>query len=536
MEDYQKSGTPMNAGLNKMLLDLLFNLAAGESVNPNWSYEEQLEHYRKLILPHYGVEEIANYGQKCRLISKYMFPNKPENIKKRRFLIKTFASYIVLKELAECNDYSLASSTNEMILHVIAKIRLGSENDQNTFAKECRYLITQYTESLSKDDYNNYIAAMTSISEDFERAYNKILESVMGDAAAGAKSAFAILMDTYHIPQCNAIMFNLEVDAIAETVVIKNEHLEYIDEFKAEWEKHFPKYKFGKELEDYIKAQKQPYVVTYGNNISSIRNDKFLFIMLADVTVKLALVDGARNLHDLTQKIKELTRELGNNIKDAFIGSRENVIRGYHLTHREDYPSDLANVLIPYRTDLFYLRDIIIEEISFRNAENIVKKQSKCTKDASEYKLMLSQKDAEIYDLKRELEYYENLEQQEFKAEVSQYNKALTDLFRKICDLKYNSPLNELYLLANGTKELKVEELRGILQNLIFILSTINIIPYDTGNVGKKVHFYDDEANIIYAVDDNKVKKGLNQGIQVYPGWKYKDSELVLPKVDIKEE
>ena len=276
-------------------------------------------------------------------------------------------------------------------------------------------------------------------------------------------------------------------------------------------------------------------MVAYGNNISLLRNESFLFLMLADVTLKLALVEGAKNVADLTQKIKDLTIQLGDNIKDIFIESRKNVVRGYHLAYRGEYPSDIANVLIPYRTDLLYLRDIIIEEISFRNAGNIVQKQVKKTKDVSEYELLLSQKDAEIYDLKRELEYYENIKQQEFKAEVSQYNKALTDLFRKMCDFKYNSPLNELYLLANTGKEIKSEEMKGVLQNLLFILSTMNIVPYETGNVGKKVKFYDDEANIVYAVDDNKVKEGLNKGVQVYPGWKYKEAELVLPRVDVEE-
>ena len=203
---------------------------------------------------------------------------------------------------------------------------------------------------------------------------------------------------------------------------------------------------------------------------------------------------------------------------------------------REDYPSDLREVLIPYRSDLMYLRDIIIEEISVRNSANIVQKRSRRHMDSSEYELLLSQKDEEIYELKHELEYYENVRQQEFKAGVSQYNKALTDLFRKMCDAKYNSPLNELYLLASGLKEFSKENVRGTLHNLLFILSTMNIVPYETGNVGKKVRFYDDEANIVYAVDDNHVKEGLNQGVQIYPGWKYKDTELVLPRVDMKEE
>ena len=105
-----------------------------------------------------------------------------------------------------------------------------------------------------------------------------------------------------------------------------------------------------------------------------------------------------------------------------------------------------------------------------------------------------------------------------------------------MCDFKYNSPLNELYLIANSVKEASPETIRGILQNLMFIMSSMGIVPYETGNVGKIVKFYDDEANIVYAVDDSKVAEGLNQGVQVYPGWKYKDAELVLPKVNIEED
>ena len=238
----------------------------------------------------------------------------------------------------------------------------------------------------------------------------------------------------------------------------------------------------------------------------------------------------------MTYKIRELTKELGDNVKERFIKRRKNVIRNYHLDIKEDYSVDYRNILIPYRSDLIYLKDIIIEEISFRKAGNINQTQIRELKSANEYELLISQKDEEIYELQKELEYYENIKQQEFKIEISQYNKALTDLFRKMCDIKFNSPLNELYLMANGLKKMSDEEIKGILQNLLFIFSTMNIMPYEIGNVGKAVKFYDDEANIVYTVDESKVREGLNKGIQIYPGWKYKDTELVLPKVIIHME
>lgn len=537
MNTMQNGMNALDEGAKRIFVDLLFDLAAGESVKEDGSYEEQLEYFLSLVIPeHAPLEEYVKYGQKYRMSSKYMFPGKPERIKNRGLLVKLFSSFVVLKEVADCNNFDVATDAARMSEMIFKKFSLSNEDDQATYTKEIGYLTKRYADLLDEDTYGSFIAVMANVADEFENTYFRVVGFVVGDASIGKSGTFAAVLDHYHISQAETTKFHLVVDAIAETVVIKNRYLEYEEEFKSEWEKRFPMLKYSEELEEYIKSKKSAFVISYGNNISSIRNENFLFIMLADVTVKLALVDGAKNVYGLIQKIKELTRELGNNIKEIFIDSRKSTMRCYHLSGKEEYPEELGNALIPYRTDLMYLRDIIIEEISYRNAGNIVQKQSRKTKDASEYELLLSQKNAEIYDLKRELEYYENIKQQEFKAEVSQYNRALTDLFRKMCDFKYNSPLNELYLMATGVKEISSENVKGILQNLIFILSTMNIVPYETGNVGKKVKFYDDEANIVYAVDDTKVQEGLNQGTQVYPGWKYKDAELVLPRVDIKEE
>jgi hypothetical protein len=65
-----------------------------------------------------------------------------------------------------------------------------------------------------------------------------------------------------------------------------------------------------------------------------------------------------------------------------------------------------------------------------------------------------------------------------------------------------------------------------------FVFSSIGINSYEIGKIGKRVRFYDDEANIIYNVDDTKVKEGMNIGVVKYPGWKFKDNELILPRVE----
>ncbi|MBR1854102.1 MAG: hypothetical protein IJ794_13335 [Lachnospiraceae bacterium] len=537
MNNTENRFNALNAGVNKLFVDLIFDLAAGECFKAGCTYEEQLEYFVLQILPdHASIEDFIEFGQKYRLSSKYMFPGKPDRIKNRGLLMMLFSSFAVLKEMYDCDSLEIVSDYTRMLDSLTDKFAISDENDLLAYTKEVENLTRRYSELIDEGSYSYFMKVMSDVEEDFVNTYSRIVSYVLGDSEVVKTGLFAQLLELYHIPQSDATKFHLEVDAIAETAIIKNQQLTYEEEFESQWEKHFPQYKYSEEVEKYVKSKKSAFVLAYGNNISSIRNEKYLFLMLADVTVKLALVDGAKNDHELTQKIKELTAELGNNIKDTFIESRKSAARVYHLFSREDYPADLKDVLIPYRSDLMYLRDIIIEEISIRNADNIVQKQTRITKDASEYELLLSQKDAEIYDLKHELDYYENIKQQEFKAEVSQYNRALTDLFRKLCDFKFNSPLNELYLIAMGAKEASPESVRGTLQNFLFILSSMNIVPNEVANVGKRVRFYDDEANIVYAVDENKVKEGLNQGVQIYPGWKYKDTELVLPKVEIEED
>lgn len=537
MFNNQREFNALDEGANRIFVDLLFDLAAGESVKENGSYEEQIKYFVSQVIPdHADYTDFVEYGQKYKMASKYMFPGKPERIKNRNVLIKLFSNFVVLKEISDCTNLESVHDTEAISEAILDKFVLQNENDQATFLKEVQYLAKRYSEILTKETFRTFLTIMANVSNEFNDTYSKIVTFVTEEPLTVKKGSFAAVLEVYHIPQMEITKFHLVVDAIVETVVIKNQHLEYEQELKCEWEKHFPKLGYSKEIEEYAKSKKSAYIVSYGNNISSLRNENFLFNMLADVTVKLALADGAKNTYELKKKIKELTGELGNNIRDIFVESRDNVIRCYHLFVKGEYSSELRNVLIPYRTDLMYLRDIIIEEISYRNVGNIVQKQARKTKDPGEYELLLSQKDAEIYELKNELEYYENIKQQQFKAEVSQYNRALTDLFRNICDFKYDSPLNELYLISTGVKDCTPENIKGIVQNLIFILSTMNIVPYETGNVGKNVKFYDDEANIVYAVEDCKVQEGLNQGVQVYPGWKYKDTELVLPKVEIKED
>ena len=268
-----------------------------------------------------------------------------------------------------------------------------------------------------------------------------------------------------------------------------------------------------------------------------------LFEMLACVNIKIALANGARNYRELDSCIRKQTFDLAENLRNYFVENKKKIIGYYRLDDYRgvDFEPELNEAMIPFKKDLMYLNELIMEEINYRNQDNATTKQEKTilkrAKGLSEYEFMLSEKDAEIHDLKRDLEYYENLAAQSFKSEVSQYDKALIEMVQRLCDTRYGSVLNELFLLSSGKKEMTNDQVRSLVQNLFFVFSSLGINPSEVSKIGKKVKFYSDELDKVYTFDESQVKSGKNVGHVIYPGWKYRDSDLVMPRVSpIKED
>ena len=201
-----------------------------------------------------------------------------------------------------------------------------------------------------------------------------------------------------------------------------------------------------------------------------------------------------------------------------------------------DFAPQLNDAMIPFKKELMYLNELLMEEINYRNQDNATSKGEKTilrnARDLSEYEFLLAEKEKEIHELRRELEYYENIEAQSFKSEVSQYDKALMEMVQRLCDTRYGSVLNELYLVSSGKKETSMEQIRSLIQNMIFVFSSLGINPTETAKIGKRVKFYSDMLDEVYTFDQSSVQEGLNIGHVIYPAWKNKDSDLVMPRVN----
>ena len=81
-----------------------------------------------------------------------------------------------------------------------------------------------------------------------------------------------------------------------------------------------------------------------------------------------------------------------------------------------------------------------------------------------------------------------------------------------MCEYKFGAPLSELYRIANSNTDIKAEDLNTVMKNFRFVFNSMGITPYDTNNVGKKLYFDSEDANVIYVVNEKDVVEGMNTG------------------------
>lgn len=543
MDSILLNGNELTIGYDRILIDVLFDLAAGKAMNQGFRYEDQLDYYRtKIFGEKVSLQELLEYADKYKKATKIMFPCSPEQIRSKSFIVRLFAGYVVIHNMYRASSLDEITDENEFIASCMGKYDLP-EDVSFIFEKEVHYLYGQYTTRLTYEQYNSFCSCLYMFIDMFETAFQKVAGCVLGHKTDINKDSFTVLCEKYHIPDNKRIVFKLQVDALAEIKVCESDFVEYYESLKYSWGKRFPELEFCDEVKDYVNEHKRPFVLIYGNQLRNLRKEMQLFEMLACVNIKIALANGARNYRELDNYIRKQTFDLAENLRNYFVENKKKIIRYYRLDDYRgvDFEAELNEAMIPFKKDLMYLNELIMEEINYRNQDNATTKQEKTilktAKGLSEYEFMLSEKDAEIHDLKRDLEYYENLAAQSFKSEVSQYDKALREMVQRLCDMRYGSVLNELFLLSSGKKEMTNDQVRSLVQNLFFVFSSLGINPSEVSKIGKKVKFYSDELDEVYTFDESQVKPGKNVGNVIYPGWKYRDCDLVMPRVSpIKEE
>ena len=539
MGNVEFSGNYLPTGLDRMKIDLLFDLAAGHHAGKGFSYEQQRDYYMQEI---YGddadVRKMIQYGKNYKLFSEYMFPNQPWKIRSKKILCTFFANCVLLDWMYRTGVYSLAIDETEMRRSCLDVAGDLSGEAEVMVRREIVYLHSQYTAHLTEADYDAYLQLMNRFSVPFRDTLETV-KKYMTDY-------FLPVCEKLAVPPEKHLLFRLELDALAEIQIGNNEFVDYIAAFKQAWREKFPQYSYDDTVEKYLRSKKGICISAFGNRLRSIRNERALFELLAAVNIKLALSNGAADPNELHEKVTAQTKNLSDNIRShLFNECEQKMTRYYDLGQRENYSAALAQEMIPYKTGLLYVNDILMEEIERRDKSNRPSQQSRMRDDQSDsemekytrkYDVLISQKDAEIYDLKRELEYYEGVRSQEFRSELSQYTKAMMDIFQRLCDRKYGAPLNELYLMGSGLSELSSEKMKAAVQNFLFVLDGIGISPYDADKIGKKVPFDSEEANVVYAVNEKDIAEGLNRGLLNYPGWRYKGENLVLPWVTMETE
>ena len=534
-------------GFERSKLDLIFILAGGEKLDRNFTYDRQLDFYIKEIFGDTDKsQDIITYGKQYKLVSEYMFPNNPSNIDSRKFFFELFADAVFLHQIYLANSFNAFKDKIKIQENCFAEFTYDTIEGEEIFKNEIKLVQARYINAMSAEDYNTFV----HLIEKFIEPLKKILKALRACASTKSQVKIAVKADVFsvlcrklEIPAESLIIFKLQLDALAEIQIGNNTYIDYFESLKNEWKEKFPRYDYCEEIEDYIKQEKFTCVVAFGNKLNSIRSENTLFGLWSSIMLKLAFSEDPKNFEELKAAIAKKTEVFNNeDLKKVFMESAKKIIANYLLNNDDNYSPDIKSALVPYREGLIYIEEILMEEIRRRIKKSPVKQdveqisESDITRYEKKYNLMISQKDAEIQDLKRDLEYYEKLSSQAFRSDYSKYEEALRTLFQRMCDNKYGAPLNELYTLSLSSEDVKISDIKNIVKNLIFIFDTMEVNPYDLKNVGKHINFDFDDANVIYAVNEKDIVEGMNRGILKYPGWELKGKKMILPFVVVDKE
>ena len=534
----------------RMKLDLLFILAGGEKVEKNFSYDQQRNYYIKEFFGATEQEqEIIAYGKNYKLVSEYIFPNNPNKLTSRKFFFEFFADCIFFNQIYAVNDYNTFKDKNKIQNNCFGELVTSDVNAEEIFKNEIQIMYSKYSRSISADEYKNFISLMQKFYDQFSKILNALKIAVAAKISSKGtekNDSFNILCKKLGISSENSSIFKLKIDALAEIQIGNNTHVDYFESLKKDWKEKFPQYIYCEEFENYINQEKYSCTLAFGNKLNSIRSENVLFELLAAVRVKLALSDGAANLEQLNNNLNNKAENFSDELKKAFIENTKKIIAYYSLNKDANYNPTIKAELVPYRANLLYIEEILVEEILHRDKKSVASKTSRTDSDSAaesemskyekKYNLIISQKDAEIYSLKRDLEYYENIKSQEFRSDFQGYDDALMTLFQRMCGNKYGAPLNELYLMSLSDKEIKLSDIKNIVKNLLFIFDSMGINPYEVKNIGKTINFDSDDANVVYSVNENEIIEGINKGLLKYPGWKQRGKEIVLPLIVMNRE
>lgn len=538
-------GNSFEMGLSLLEIDLIFILAGGVKFEKNFSYEQQRDFYIREIFGNKDFSrEVVDFGKNYRRFSEYMFPNKPENVRTRKFLIESFAECFLINQIFVSENYRTAVNDEKLRRDAESFAKYLDVGDEDIFVNEARRRSKKYVESLSEKDYETFLA----IFRKFEKQFNEVFRTLQKfickqvlDVASKDKNLFDVLCESLGVAANIKKIFKLKLEALAEIQIGKNEYINYFESLKNDWSEKIPEYEYSDEVENYVRQEHPGCIFAFGNKLGTIRNERLLFDLVASVNLKLALAEGATDLSDLKKRLAKKTEKLSDeNLKNAFKESVDKIVDRYSLADEKIFDENIKDELVPFRVDLLYTDEILIDEISRRNEIVTAMKQNESNKINSErekkLERVIEQKEAEISELKRDIEYYEKIQSQGFRNEAQKYEEVFEKLFKHMCNQKYGAPLNELYLMSLSEEDIKSEEIKTIVKNLLFVFTVLGITPYETKNIGKVFPFDSEDANVVYAVDEKNLVEGINKGKVKYPGWKYREKQIILPFVVTEKE
>jgi len=356
----------------------------------------------------------------------------------------------------------------------------------------------------------------------------------------------------YKINSTTKKVFWLKLDSLIEIASIKTEINDYVSLIIVLWPNLFNNIEFHDIVIEYINKIKTSYKILFNNSIKDINNDRILVKMLASAYVKLALIE---NNDGLLQNLKVKSMDIASNIstqdlRDSYIDQIDFFIRQY-FGSRTIIDSELKEAIITFKNDFIILKDIIVEELLKRkkycikgesnekiNKNNYNSFDSKIDKIRNEFQHSLDGQNEEIINLKKELEYYKNLEKDGFLLASEQRDTVIKDLFFKLNSSNNGNILDNLFSIAHGYSELSINDIKMILQNFFFVFKSLGITTYDKEKIGTELKISPEQLGTEYRINDNQNICSECLCKVTFPGWlmkgmKKEEDRFMPPLVQI---
>lgn len=353
----------------------------------------------------------------------------------------------------------------------------------------------------------------------------------------------------YKIKREDEGIFWAKLDCLIETSTMDKSEDRFMPCIKRNWGNIFDcyEYKFGI-IFKYIKSVKLPYMFLKEKEINYIENTNFIENILVSSMIKIIIIQNDNYTEEDIKK--ELLTKLQGYVEKDYILHELNLTLKKYLCFGNNI-DNLRRIFVDFFDTYINIYNIAFDELTKRkksykienkeNKANIVdmggndmnKNVDELEQLRDKYEFIISNKNTEIEALKNELLETEQRGRESFNYAMTQYRRAIHNLLTLINEDVYGNILDRLFSHVSGRKEMSIDELTMLLQNMFTAFNKFGIKPTKKDMIGEKVTVKAEEIGRYYRLDRDLSKSNAESGTVEFPGWTFREENVFLPLISL---